>query len=203
MFPRILTAVLFVLVLSSCEDKKRSLAVSKIKEVAKLATTRTELSKFIFASQQKRFLGIFRLNDSRFAAKTKAYVLAGIDLSKISEYDIRTEANRISLELPPVEVLDFSYPFCEYQIDYSLTTKAFANTISVERHEELFRMAESQIRELLPYMGIREATETKTRQLMESLLRGLGYTEVYVTFKKGKDENTFIQQITLTEDELK
>ncbi len=203
MFPRILTAVLFVLVLSSCEDKKRSLAVSKIKEVAKLATTRTELSKFIFASQQKRFLGIFRLNDSRFAAKTKAYVLAGIDLSKISEYDIRTEANRISLELPPVEVLDFSYPFSEYQIDYSLTTKAFANTISVERHEELFRMAESQIRELLPYMGIREATETKTRQLMESLLRGLGYTEVYVTFKKGKDENTFIQQITLTEDELK
>ncbi|HQQ97185.1 MAG TPA: DUF4230 domain-containing protein [Cyclobacteriaceae bacterium] len=203
MSTRIILALLLVLGLSACEDKKRSLAVSKIKEVSKLATTRTELSKFIFANQQKRFLGIFRLNDSRFAAKTKAYVLAGIDLGKINDYDIRTSGNRISIELPPVEVLDFAYPFSEYQIDYSLTTKSFANTISVERHEELFRMAESQIREMLPYLGIKEATETKTRQLMESLLRGLGYTEIYVSFRHGKDENAFIQQIPLTDDELR
>ena len=182
-----LTLIGFLLLLSlaACQDKKRSLAMSKIKEASKLATTRTELSKFIFATQEKKFLGIFKLNDSRFAAKTKAYVLAGVDLSKISEYDVHATGDRISLVLPTVEVLDFSYPFKEYKIDYSITDQAFANTISVESHEELYRRAESQIREILPHTGIQKATELRTRQLLESLLKGLGYTEIYISFKPG------------------
>ena len=34
-------------------------------------------------------------------------------------------------------------------------------------------------------MGITEETEKKTRQMMESLLRSLGYEEIYITFQKG------------------
>jgi hypothetical protein len=186
------------LLLSGCEDKKRSLAISKIKAASKLATTKTTLNKMIFATQDKRFLGLIKINQSRFAARTTAYVLAGVDLSKLTKGDVDIRGQSIRLNLPAVTVLDFAYPFSEYKIDLNLTKKAFANTITVEQHEELYRKAESQIREMLPYAGIKEETETKTRQLLESLLQNLGYTEIYITFKNG----TFIEEIPITAGEL-
>jgi len=51
--------------------------------------------------------------------------------------------------------------------------------------EEFFRMAELDIRAQLPYMGIVESTENKTRQMMEVLLRSIGYQDIYITFHKG------------------
>ncbi len=194
----IIPFLLLVLLLASCKDKKRSLAMSKIKAASKLATTKTTLTKMIFATQDKRFLGVIKINQSRFAARTKAYVLAGVDLTKIKEEDVKIGEHSIRLELPAVSVLDFAYPFSEYKIDYNLTQKAFANAITVEQHEELYRKAESQIREMLPFTGIKEETERKTQQLLESLLQNLGYTEIYITFKTGK----FIEEIPITQDEL-
>ena len=157
----IIPFLLLALLLVSCKDKKRSLAMSKIKAASKLATTKTTLTKMIFATQDKRFLGIIKINQSRFAARTKAYVLAGVDLTKIKEEDVKIGEHSIRLDLPAVSVLDFAYPFSEYKIDYNLTQKAFANAITVEQHEELYRKAESQIREMLPYTGIKEETEGK------------------------------------------
>ena len=51
--------------------------------------------------------------------------------------------------------------------------------------EQFFQMAEMDIREQLPYLGIVESTEKKTRQMMEVLLHTLGYEDIYITFKKG------------------
>jgi hypothetical protein len=196
---RIIFSILLIsLLFSGCADKKRSIAISRIKAASKLATTKTTLNKMIFATQDKRFLGIIKINQSRFAARTKAIVLAGVDLSKLEEDDVHITEHSIRLTLPAVSVLDFSYPFSEYKVDYNLTKKAFANTITVEQHEELYRRAESQIREMLPYSGIKEETEKKTKQLLESLLQNLGYTEIYISFKPGK----FIEEIPLTADEL-
>ena len=194
----------FIVILSSvllfgCKDQKQGIAISKIKSASKLVTTKTTLKKIIFATQDKKFLGLIKLNQSRFAARTTAYVLAGVDLSKLDASNVSFRGNSITLTLPAVEVIDFSYPFSEYKIDYSLTESAFANTISIEDHEELYRRAELQIREILAYTGIKEATERKTRQMLESLLKNIGYTEVYISFLDGP----FITPIPLDDNELK
>ena len=47
-------------------------------------------------------------------------------------------------------------------------------------------MAELDIRNNLKYTGITEATEIKTRLMMEGLLKNLGYEEIYISFKKGE-----------------
>jgi hypothetical protein len=195
----VLTVIVSLVLLSACKDRKQGVAISKIKSASKLVTTKTTLKKMIFATQDKKFLGLIKLNQSRFAARTTAYVLAGVDLSKLDASNVSFSANSITLKLPAVEVIDFSYPFSEYKVDYSLTESAFANSISIEDHEELYRRAELQIRETLEYTGIKEATEKRTRQMLESLLRNLGYDEVYISFLDGP----FIKPVPLDDNELK
>lgn len=198
---RILIIIIVLAVTAGgCKDRRQSLALSKIKAASKLVTTRTTLKKMIFATQDKKFLGLIKLNQSRFAARTTAYVLAGVDLSKIDAKNVTFKGNSITLLLPAVEVIDFAYPFSEYKVDMTLTESAFANKITIEDHEELYRRAELQIRETLEYTGIKEATEAKTRQLLESLLRNLGYEEIYISFSK---EGKFIKPVELDDSELK
>jgi hypothetical protein len=187
----LLLVVAALLPLTSCEDQKRSLAFGKVKAAARLATTEVKLSKMVFASQTLQFLGLFKVNEAFFAARTHATVKAGIDLDEIKQGDIDIEGNRISITLPAVKVVDFIYPFDQYEIDYSITSNAFANRITLQQHEELYRQAEVEIRRLLPSMGIREAAERNTRQMMEKLLTNLGFTEIYVTFKVGD----FVDQV--------
>jgi|GEM_PF-1151229 len=194
--------ILFVagsLILTACADQKRSLALGKVKAAARLATTEVHMTKMVFASQKLEFLGIIPINEAFFAARTHATVKAGINLNEIKPGDIEIEGNKISVTLPPVVVVDFIYPFDKYEIDYSITSNAFANTISLEKHEELYRKAELEIRRLLPHMGIREAAERNTRQMMEKLLGNLGFTEIYVSFKIGE----FVEQVPLSKTELK
>jgi hypothetical protein len=182
---RLAIIILISTVLFGCKDRQQAIAISKIKSASKLVTTKTTLKKMVFATQSKKFMGVIKLNNSRFAARTTAYVLAGVDLSKLNESNVSFRGNAIILKLPAVQVLDFSYPFSEYKVDFSITESKFANSITIEDHEELYRRAELQIRETLQYTGIKEATEAKTRQMLEALLRNLGYQEVYISFLEG------------------
>jgi hypothetical protein len=195
---RTIVALMTLMILFSCEEKQKTLALSKIKSSSKLTTTEAQLTKMIFASQEKKFLGFIRLNEAEFAARTKATITAGVDLSKITDKDIDIKGKRISVRLPAVQVTDFSYPFSSYEIDYTITHDAFANSIDIEKHEELYRKAELQIRDILPLTGLRETTENNTKILLEKILNDLGYEEVYITFKEGD----FIEPIPVTDDEL-
>ncbi|MFZ6011279.1 MAG: DUF4230 domain-containing protein [Bacteroidota bacterium] len=190
--------LIILLCLAGCQDKKRGIAISTIKSASKLATTEVTLSKMIFASQEKRFLHIIRLNEAYFAARTEAIVKAGVDLEKLGKDDVLIEGERITISLPPVKVIDFAYPFEKYKIDYSITDNAFGNVITIEEHEKLYRQSEVEIRRVLPDMGIKEATERNTRVLLEGLLKSLGYTEVYISFKPG----VFIDDVPLSDNEL-
>lgn len=176
-----------LLFFSSCKkEEKRYLVVSKIKSAAKLATTETIVDKVVFGSQERRFLGFVRLNEARFVAASQAIVKAGIDLEKLRADDIKIEDKRIEINLPSVEVLNFSYPFTLFEIDNAITDNAFLNKIDIEDHEYFYQQAELDIRRNLQHLGIRQTTEQKTRLMMTGLLKNLGYEEIYLTFRQGK-----------------
>jgi hypothetical protein len=92
----------------------------------------------------------------------------------------------ISIELPHVQVLSFSYPSEKFKIDSSITRDAFLNDITVYDIEYYYQLAEIDIRNKLQYMGVKEATENKTRLFIEGLLRNIGYEEIYISFKEGE-----------------
>ena len=178
--------VLSCFMLLSCSRNDRSIVVSQVKSAAKLATTEFILNKTILATRDKKILLIIPLNAALFVAYTEAVVTTGVDVNKLKKEDIVIEGNSISIKLPPVEVINFSYPFDKYRIDKELSHDEFLNKFTLEEHEELYRQSEIEIRSLLKQIGVVEQTEEKTRQLMENLLKNLGYTEVYIEFKECK-----------------
>lgn len=181
--------------MGSCKQDDRPFVVSKIQKAAKLATTETTIDKIVLATEQKRIIKwLGGRKQAVFLAYSQATIKSGIDLDKLSEDDIVVKEKSISIDLPPVEVLNFSYPSEKFKIDTLLTQRTLYDNISIEEQEELYRMAEVDIRSNLQYLGIRSATEDKTRKLMEGLLKNLGYEEIYISFKEGP----MIYEIDLT-----
>ncbi len=180
---RILLLTFCLLFLLSCKDK-RSFTVARIKDAAKLATTETVIEKVVIGNKTRKVLKIFTLGEARFVCFSEARIKSGIDLKKLTKDDVKINGKQIELQLPPVEVINFSYPFEKFRIDSTLLDNGFWVSINVTDMEEFFRMAELDIRAQLPYMGLVETTENKTRQMMEVLLRSIGYEDIYITFHK-------------------
>jgi hypothetical protein len=190
----ILLLLLGCVILLSCKDK-RYFTVAKIKDAAKLATTETVIEKIVIGNKKKMVLKFFTLDQARIVCYSEARIKAGIDLKKLSKEDVKISGKQIDIMLPAVEVINFSYPFSRFRIDSTLLDNGLFARISISDMEEFYRMAELEIRAQLPYMGITESTESKTRQMMESLLRSLGYAEIYIHFRKGP----LIAKVNLTD----
>ena len=177
-------ALALLLALTSCNEQ-RALVVGKIQEASKLSTTEFRVDKLVFGIKNKRILWVIKLNQAQFLAQSQAIIKAGIDLEKIKEEDIQIQGKKIHLNLPHVEVINFSYPAEKFKKIEILTSDAFSTKINLEDQEKFFQDAELDIRGSLQYMDIVETTEKKTRRLMDAMLRNLGYTEIYIEFKTG------------------
>jgi len=162
------------------------MVVGKIQKASKLATTEFTVDKLVFGVKNKRILWAVKLNEAQFLAKSQAVIKAGIDFEKIKEEDITIEYNKINLLLPPVEIINFSYPAEQFSKIDILTTNAFTTKINLEDQEHFFRQAELDIRNSLQYMDIVETTQKNTRVMLRAMLQNLGYNEIYIDFKNDK-----------------
>jgi hypothetical protein len=180
----LIISIALLVLLSGCHDD-RSLVVGKIKKASYLATTQFTIDKLVYGTQNKKLFWAFNLSESRFLAQSQAIVKTGIDLDELKEEDIRIEGQKITLVLPPIRVITFSYPSDRYTAIEGYSEEFAFNKISLKEKEAFFRDAELDIRRSLPYMDITKTTEQKTRILFEALLRNLGYTEIYIRFDKG------------------
>ncbi len=179
-----LLAVVMMLFLVSCRDN-RGLVVGKIKKASKLATAEFTVDKIVYGVKRKKLLWVVNLNDAKFIAHSQAVIKAGVNLEKLKPEDITIKGKSISVTLPPIEIINFSYPAESFVMDTLISGNAFLNKISLADQEQFFQDAETDIRNSLKYMGIVETTEKKTRLLMETMLENLGYNEIYIDFKKG------------------
>jgi len=181
------TLVLFLsaLFLVSCKDD-RGLVVGKIKKASKLSTTEFTIDKVVFGVKSKRLMWVVKLNEAKFVAHSQAIVKAGVNLEKLKPDDVKIEGKSISLTLPHVEIINFSYPAELFEMDTLISGKAFLNSISLADQEQFFQDAETDIRNSLQYMDIVKSTEKKTRLLLETMLETIGYNEIYIDFHEGK-----------------
>ena len=173
-----------LLLVSACQEDQRGLVVGKIQNASDLATTEFTVDKIVHGTKTRKLSWFIKLSEARFLAYSQAKIKSGIDLSKISAEDVKIEGKRITLNLPPVKVINFSYPPSSFVEDSLISdTRAFLNTISIEDQETFFRQAELDIRSNLAYMGIVETTQEHTRTLLIQLLKSLGYEEIYISFQ--------------------
>ncbi|WP_460542135.1 DUF4230 domain-containing protein [Echinicola sediminis] len=168
--------------------------MGKIQQASDLATTEFVIDKVVFGTKTKKLLFI-NISQAQFLAYSKASVKTGIDLSKISAEDIVIDQQRISLHLPAIEVINFSYPPSSFVEDSLISdTRALLNKINIRDQEEFFRMAELDIRSNLQYMGLVRTSQEHTRKMFKVLLSSLGFREIYISFKS---DQLIIPQVNL------
>ncbi|WKN43029.1 DUF4230 domain-containing protein [Tunicatimonas pelagia] len=185
-----------IVFLLACQPEDRSLVVGKIQQASDLATTEFTVEKIVHGTKTKKIAWFIKLNEARFLAYSQAKIKAGVDLSQIGESDVKIEGQKITLRLPPVKIINFSYPPSSFQEDSVISDpKTFLNSISVADQELFFRNAELDIRNNLEYMGIVETTQNHTRTLLRQLLRSLNYKEVYISFSS---DELLIDKVNLT-----
>jgi hypothetical protein len=171
---------------SSCSrEPDRALVISKLKNSAKLATVEYIVTKVISAKDKNWFA-----KDAYFFAETEATIKAGIDLEKLKEDDVKITGKRISITLPPVEIINFSYPAEGFKVieKYSDQESIFKwNSIDVKEKDNLYRQGEADIRENIDDLGIIKTAQTNTRTLITKILAFSGFEEIYIEFKDSKD----------------
>lgn len=187
----------YLLSLFSCKSDDRAMVVGKIQQASDLVTSEFTVDKVVYGKKTKRVFFI-PLNETTFLAYSQAKVKTGIDLNSILEEDVVIDGQKITLQLPPVEVINFSYPPSSFVEDTLISdTRRFLNTISLEDQEEFFRAAEMDIRESLQYMGMVKTSQENTRKLIQTLLSSLGFNEIYIHFKS---DSLRIRKVNLESD---
>lgn len=171
--------------LLSCKEDNR-FVVGKIKKASRLATAEFVVDKIVFGVNRKKLLWVINLNEARFVAKSQATIKAGVDLEKLRETDVKIDGKKISLTLPPVQVINFSYPAEKFMKDTIISDDAFMNKITLADQEKYFQDAETDIRNSLKFMDIVPITQKKTSRMLEALLTSLGYEEIYIDFHEGQ-----------------
>ena len=163
------------------DNSNRALVISQIQNASKLSTVEYVVSKIVIGRKEKKLLG-FPLRDASFLATTEASIKVGIDLAKITSDDVEEDGDKITIQLPPVEVINFSYPAEKFKVDSDLSKDWDFNSINVEDMDFYFREAELDIRENLPRLGIYNTAQSRTRIFIENLLKRAGYKEIYIHY---------------------
>ncbi len=182
--------LLFILAVVSCNrsEPDRAMVISKLKNSAKLSTVEYIVTKVISSKDNNWFA-----KDAYFFAETEATIKAGIDLDKLKDEDIKIDGVKISLLLPPVEILNFSYPSEGFKVieKYSDEAAIFKwNSIDVATKDDLYRQGESDIRQNIDDLGIVNTAQKNTRLLLTKILSLSGFDEIYIDFKEQESLST-------------
>ncbi len=183
----LLLATLVILISISCNlEPDRTLVISNLKNSSKLATVEYVVSKIISAKDDNWFA-----KDAYFFAETEAAIKIGVDMEKLKEEDISIQGKRISIKLPPVEIINFSYPAEGFKVieRYSENNAILKwNSIGVKQKDELYRQGEIDIRNNIKNLGIIETAQKNARTLLTKVLQLSGFQEIYIEFKRNNDE---------------
>lgn len=183
----------FIILISGCQiQSKKGIIISKLTKASELATVEVVLVKHIYNTDDlNSFFNNLFGNDQLFLAKTEARIKLGIDLSEISSEDIEIRGVRLELNLPPVKVINFSYPIENATIDENVSVvnldkldKTKANTL-----DEIFMASELNIWNNIDKLGLHEEVEDKTRNILTTIFKQMGFTEIIVKFEDRKSFN--------------
>ena len=153
-----------------------------------MAALEVKLEKRLIANKDgkifKFLLGGIKVGEASYVAKTEATVLVGIDVGKIEQSDIKLGLGNISLTLPPIEILDFSYPAETFSED-ELYSKGKA--FKLKEEEEIYRDGEMEIRKMLPYLGLETEGQEKVSLILRPILSEMGYENIEIKFHPSVD----------------
>ncbi|MEM7510155.1 MAG: DUF4230 domain-containing protein [Bacteroidota bacterium] len=187
--------LILILNLFSCRPNKFD--ISRVKNVSKLAALEVKLDKMVFARKETKVLTMFfggiTMGRASYIADTEATLLVGIDAGKLKAHDVTTSLGRISIKLPPIEILDFSYPAESFEENTSYVP---TGNFNLKDKEEVFLNAEMEIRKMLPYLNLEKKAQEKTRQILIPILMEMGFEEIEIDYYSSTDFEEIPEETT-------
>jgi hypothetical protein len=169
---------LLVLFLASCGDEKEvhETEIYQIRSIGILATTEYTLGKIIHWNDEGEW---YKFGDRKILLSCKATVKGGVNLNKIKESDIEVEGNKITIQLPPPEIVSF-----EMDPDLIRTemtdVNGFRSDFSQVEKSKVLQKGEESIRKDLKKLHILDEAEQNAKIFIIDFYKNLGFEQVIV-----------------------
>lgn len=180
---RLMILLLFYsLIFTSCNsnskkvDKKHQ--VMSLQNMSDLATAEYVVTKIIKANDDKTW---YKAGDRKILMSCKASLVAGIDLSKLSEEDITIDGENITINLPRAKLLYINIKPEDIKTEYE-DVSLFRTKFTSQEKNELAVQAENQIKASVQSLGILTTAETNASLFIDNFLKNLGYKNINIHF---------------------
>lgn len=173
---------LCVLLLAACRQSPpapKPNPVLQLREMGQLATTEYELSKVVRARDEATW---YKVGERRMLVSCRARIKAGIDLSQIRDIDIKVQGDKISIKLPPPQILTFSIPPENIRVVYS-DVGLFRTPFSQAETNVIMQQAEKQIRRQADSLNILQKAQEGAAIFVRNFFEQAGYKEVSITYR--------------------
>ncbi len=181
---------LMVLLLVSCGDEKEvhETEIYQIRTIGTLSTTEYTLGKIIHWDDEGEW---YMYGDRKILLSCKATVKAGVNLNAIKESDIVVQGNKITVQLPPPEIVSF-----EMDPDLVRTemtdVNGFRSDFSQLDKSKVLKKGEESIRKDLQKLNILDEAEQNAKIFIVDFYKNLGFEQVIVHETPKDKRNTNI-----------
>lgn len=154
-----------------------------LQKMSDLATAEYVVTKIIKASDDKTW---YKVGDRKILMSCKASLVAGIDLSKLTEKDINIDGQSISITLPHAKLLYINIKPEDIKTAYQ-EISIFRNNFSAQEKDNLAAQAEKQIKESVDSLGILLTAETNAGLFINNFLQKAGFKNIHINFSSAKN----------------
>lgn len=186
---RLLIAIVFSglsLLNIGCTSKEQSSKMQEVlglRNMSDLATAEYVVTKIIKANDDQTW---YKIGNRKILMSCKASLVAGIDLSKLTEKDIHIDGDNISLTLPRAHLLYLDIKPEDIKTAFE-DVSVFRSNFSTQEKNDLARQAEKQIRESADSLGIYVTAESNATLFINDFLQKEGFKNISINFSARKN----------------
>jgi len=176
-----LVALIIFLVKGSSKEQAyvtHEVVIQQIEELGNLEVVKYNIQDMMEYQKVRRWLP-----NSKASLKIVGEVIACVDLTKIEKDDIFAKGDSVSLILPIPEI-------CHHKVDHSrskIYDVEFGLWKTAELVDDAYKAAEQQIYQEALNLGIAQESRENTIKVLTPILRGLGFTKIYIGFKSPQE----------------
>lgn len=151
--------------------------VQQIEELGNLEVVKYNIQDVIQYEKKRTWLP-----NSRASLMVAGEVIACVDLTKLESGDIYTDKDSVSLVLPVPEI-------CHYKVDHSRSrvyNVEYGLWETAQLVDDAYAQAERHLYESAIKMGMANESRENAIKVLTPILRGLGFTRIYIGFKDNR-----------------
>lgn len=155
-------------------DTSRPAVIDKVRALARLETVHYQVEKVVTGESTGPLPELF--TGDKILLVAHGEVIAGVDLGKLEEGEVRVVSDTVTIRMPQAEILSHKLDNDKTYV-YDRQTGFFSDP-DPNLETQIRQAAEAKIIEAAEEAGIIEQADTNARQVLRTLVEGLGYEDV-------------------------